>query len=214
MRLRLLHGGLSRSGEEENTLRIRCRWVSDDPFLEKYHDEEWGLPAHDDRKLFELLILEGVQAGLSWLTVLKKRENYRRAFDGFDAEKIALYDSKKVERLMHDEGIIRNRLKIKAAVENARAFFKVRQEWGSFDAFVWQFIGGKPKQNAWRRLEEVPKKTAESDAMSKELVRKGFRFAGSTICYAFMQAVGMVNDHTTDCFRHAELVREIVTTKW
>jgi DNA-3-methyladenine glycosylase I len=186
-------------------LKTRCRWVADDELYRKYHDEKWGVPAHDDGKLFELLILEGVQAGLSWLTVLRKRENYRRAFDGFDAEKIAAYDSKKVERLMEDKGIIRNRLKIKAAIENARAFLKVREEWGTFDAYLWQFIGGKPKQNFWRTLEEVPSKTAESEAMSKDLARRGFKFVGSTICYAFMQAVGMVNDHTTDCFRYAEL---------
>jgi DNA-3-methyladenine glycosylase I len=186
-------------------LKPRCRWVADDELYRKYHDEEWGVPAHDDGKLFELLILEGVQAGLSWLTVLRKRENYRRAFDGFDAEKIAAYDSKKVERLMEDKGIIRNRLKIKAAIENARAFLKVREEWGTFDAYLWQFIGGKPRQNSWPMLEEIPSKTAESEAMSKDLARRGFKFVGSTICYAFMQAVGMVNDHTTDCFRYAEL---------
>ena len=186
-------------------MKTRCRWVADDELYRKYHDEEWGVPAHDDGKLFELLILEGVQAGLSWLTVLRKRENYRRAFDGFDAEKIAAYDSKKVERLMEDKGIIRNRLKIKAAIENARAFLKVREEWGTFDAYLWQFIGGKPRQNSWPMLEEIPSKTAESEAMSKDLARRGFKFVGSTICYAFMQAVGMVNDHTTDCFRYAEL---------
>ena len=186
-------------------MKKRCKWVTDFEPYKKYHDEEWGVPAHDDGKLFELLILEGVQAGLSWLTVLRKRENYRRAFDGFDAEKIATYDSKKVERLMEDKGIIRNRLKIKAAVGNAGAFLKVREEWGSFDAYLWQFTGSTPKQNSWRTAEEVPNKTAESDAMSKDLTRRGFRFVGPTICYAFMQAVGMVNDHTTDCFRHAEL---------
>jgi len=186
-------------------VKKRCKWVTDFEPYKKYHDEEWGVPAHDDRKLFELLILEGAQAGLSWLTVLKKRENYRRAFDEFDAEKIAAYDSKRVERLMEDKGIIRNRLKIKAAIENARAFLKVREEWGSFDAYLWQFTGGKPKQNSWRTLEEVPNKTVEADAMSKDLTRRGFRFVGPTICYAFMQAIGMVNDHTTDCFRYAEL---------
>jgi DNA-3-methyladenine glycosylase I len=189
-------------------LKTRCRWVADDELYRKYHDEEWGVPAHDDRKLFEFLILEGAQAGLSWLTVLRKRENYRRAFDGFDAEKIAAYDSKKVERLMEDKGIIRNRLKIKAAIENARAFLKVREEWGTFDAYLWQFTGGKPKKNAWSMLEEIPSKTAESEAMSKDLARRGFKFVGSTICYAFMQAVGMVNDHTTDCFRYAELSKK------
>ena len=186
-------------------MKKRCKWVTDFEPYKKYHDEEWGVPAHDDGKLFELLILEGAQAGLSWLTVLKKRENYRRAFDEFDAEKIAAYDSKRVERLMEDKGIIRNRLKIKAAIENARAFLKVREEWGSFDAYLWQFAGGKPKQNSWRTMEEVPSKTAEADAMSKDLARRGFRFVGPTICYAFMQAIGMVNDHTTDCFRYAEL---------
>jgi DNA-3-methyladenine glycosylase I len=186
-------------------LKKRCKWVTDFEPYKRYHDDEWGVPAHDDRKLFELLLLEGAQAGLSWLTVLKKRENYRRAFDGFDAEKIAKYDSKRVERLMEDKGIIRDRLKIEAAIGNARAFLKVREEWGSFDAYLWQFTGGKPKQNSWRTLEEVPNKTAEADAMSKDLTRRGFRFVGPTICYAFMQAVGMVNDHTTDCFRYAEL---------
>ena len=186
-------------------MKTRCRWAANDELLKKYHDEEWGVPAHDDGKLFEFLILEGVQAGLSWLTVLRKRENYRRAFDGFNAEKIARYDSKRIERLMQDAGIIRNRLKLKAAVENARAFLKVREEWGSFDAYLWRFIGGRPKQNVWRAPEEVPNKTAESDAMSKDLAKRGFKFVGSTICYAFMQAVGMVNDHTTDCFRYSEL---------
>jgi DNA-3-methyladenine glycosylase I len=188
-------------------LKTRCRWVTDDELYRKYHDEEWGVPAHDDRKLFELLILEGAQAGLSWLTVLRKRENYWRALDGFDAEKIATYDSKKVERLLEDKGIIRNRLKIKAAIGNARAFLKVREEWGTFDAYLWQFTEGKPRQNSWRTPEKVPNKTAESDAMSKDLARRGFKFVGSTICYAFMQAVGMVNDHTTDCFRYDELLR-------
>jgi DNA-3-methyladenine glycosylase I len=186
-------------------LKKRCTWVKDDELYKKYHDEEWGVPAHDDRKLFELLLLEGAQAGLSWLTVLKKRENYRPAFDGFDVEKIAAYDSTKVAQLMEDKGIIRNRLKIGAAITNAQAFLKVRQERGSFDAYLRQFTGGNTKQNSWRTLQEVPSKTAESDAMSKDLARRGFKFVGSFICYAFMQAVGMVNDHTTDCFRHAEL---------
>ena len=186
-------------------MKTRCRWVADNELLQKYHDEEWGTPTHNDGKLFELLILEGVQAGLSWLTVLKKRENYKRAFDGFDAEKIALYGSERCERLMHDKGIIRNKLKIEAAIQNARAFLKVREEWGSFDAYVWRFMGGKPKQNGWRTPEEVPTKTAESDALSKDLAKRGFKFVGSTICYAFIQAVGMVNDHTTDCFRYSEL---------
>lgn len=186
-------------------MKTRCRWAATDELLKKYHDEEWGVPLHDDGKLFEFLILEGAQAGLSWLTVLKKRENYRRAFDAFDAEKIALYDEKRVGQLMQDEGIIRNRMKIEAAIQNARAFLKVRQEWGSFDAYIWRFTGGKPKQNCWRIPEEVPDKTAESDAMSKDLARRGFKFVGSTICYAFMQAVGMINDHTADCFRYNEV---------
>jgi len=186
-------------------LKTRCRWAANDELLKKYHDEEWGVPLHDDGKLFEFLILEGAQAGLSWLTVLKKRENYRRAFDVFDAEKIALYDEKRMGQLMRDEGIIRNRLKIEAAIQNARAFLKVRQECGSFDAYIWRFTEGKQKQNSRRTLEEIPGKTAESDAMSKDLAKRGFKFVGSTICYAFMQAVGMINDHTTDCFRYNEV---------
>ena len=186
-------------------MKTRCRWAANDEFLKKYHDEEWGVPLHDDGKLFEFLILEGAQAGLSWLTVLKKRENYRRAFDAFDAEKIALYDEKRVGQLMQDGGIIRNRLKIEAAIQNARAFLKIRREWDSFDAYIWRFTGGKPKQNCWRTPEEVPSKTAESDAMSKDLTRRGFKFVGSTICYAFMQAVGMINDHMADCFRYNEV---------
>ena len=189
-------------------LKTRCRWAGNDELMKKYHDEEWGVPVHDDVRLFEFLILEGAQAGLSWLTVLRKRENYRRAFDEFDAEKIALYKDNGVERLMQNEGIIRNRMKIEAALLNARAFLKVREEYGSFDAYVWRFTDGKQKQNSWKRPEEIPTKTAESDAMSKDLIRRGFRFVGSTICYAFMQAVGMVNDHTTDCFRHEELKKD------
>ncbi len=196
-----------------HSLKTRCRWAENDELLKKYHDEEWGVPLHDDTKLFEFLILEGAQAGLSWLTVLRKRENYRRAFDGFDAEKIALYKDDRVGRLMQNEGIIRNRLKIEAAILNARTFLKIREEWGSFDAYIWQFTEGKPKQNCWRTPEEVPTKTAESDAMSKDLVKRGFKFVGSTICYAFMQAVGMVNDHTIDCFRCSALRRVIRMTK-
>lgn len=189
-------------------MKTRCQWVTADELFTRYHDEEWGVPAHDDRKLFELLILEGVQAGLSWSTILKKRDNYRRAFDGFDAEKIALYDDQKIGRLMQDRGIIRNKLKIRATIENARAFLRVQQEYGSFDSYIWRFIGGRPKANSWRTPEEVPTKTVESEAMSKDLSRRGFKFVGPTICYAFMQAVGMVNDHTTDCFRFRELARE------
>jgi DNA-3-methyladenine glycosylase I len=168
-----------------------------------YHDREWGVPLHDDRALFEFLILEGAQAGLSWETILKKRENYRRAFDGFDARKIARYDRRKVERLLADPGIVRNRLKIAAAIGNAKAFLAVQKESGSFDAYIWKFVGGRPLENRRRALKDIPTRTAVSDAMSRELSRRGFKFVGSTICYAFMQAVGMVNDHLVGCFRHA-----------
>jgi DNA-3-methyladenine glycosylase I len=170
-----------------------------------YHDAEWGAPLHDDRALFELLILEGAQAGLSWSTVLRKRANYRRAFDGFDARRIAAYDDAKVAALLADAGIVRNRLKIAAAIANARAFLAVGKEFGSFDRYIWQFTGGRPVQNRWRSMDQVPARTAQSDAMSKDLGRRGFRFVGSTICYAFMQATGLVNDHLTGCFRHKEL---------
>ena len=183
----------------------RCAWALGDPVLLEYHDTEWGVPEHDDRKLFEFLVLEGVQAGLSWLTVLKKRENYRRAFDGFDPQRISRYDSKKVRSLLADAGIIRNRAKIAAAIGNAKAFLAVQKEFGSFDAYIWQFVGDKPKQNSRRSLREIPARTKESDAMSEDLRGRGFKFVGSTICYAFMQAVGMVNDHTVDCFRHTEV---------
>src|SRR6185436_12059920 len=172
-----------------------------------YHDREWGVPSHDDRHLFEMLILEGAQAGLSWITILRKRENYRRAFAGWDAEKIARFGEKDVARLMADAGIVRNRLKISAAIDNARAFLKVRGEFGSFDKYIWQFVGGMPIQNKRRSMRNVPACTRESDAMSRDLKQRGFRFVGTTICYAFMQAVGMVNDHLTSCFRHAELRR-------
>jgi len=167
----------------------------------RYHDEEWGVPVHDDRRLFEFLILEGAQAGLSWETVLRKRENYRRAFDGFDAAKVARYDKRKVRRLLADPGIIRNRLKISAAIANARAFLSVRKEFGTFDKYAWSFVGGKPKQNSWRKGEAVACTSPESDALSKDLKKRGFRFVGSTICYSFMQAVGMVNDHAVECHR-------------
>ncbi len=178
----------------------RCAWVSDDPLYIAYHDEEWGVPVHDDRTLFEFLILEGAQAGLSWITILKKRENYRRALDGFDANKIALYDAAKVRALLADSGIVRNKLKIAATIQNAKSFLAVQKEFGSFDVYIWQFVGGKPKLNRRKTMADVPAKTPESDAMSKDLLKRGFKFVGSTICYAFMQAVGMVNDHTTDCF--------------
>lgn len=167
----------------------------------EYHDKEWGVPVHDDRVLFEFLILEGAQAGLSWETILNKRENYRRAFDRFDAKKIARYDSKKVRSLMADAGIVRNRLKIASTISNAQAFLGVQNEFGSFDRYIWQFVGGKPKINHWKSSQRLPARTAESDAMSKDLKKRGFRFVGSTICYAFMQATGMVNDHAADCTR-------------
>ena len=182
--------------------KIRCGWVSDDPLYVDYHDHEWGIPVHDDRKLFEMLTLEGAQAGLSWLTVLKKREGYRRLFDGFDPRKVAEYREDRIAGLLRDAGIIRNRLKVESTVSNARAFLEVQKEFGSFDAYLWQFVNGSPRRNAWASLAEVPVSTAESDALSKNLKRRGFRFVGTTICYALMQAVGMVNDHTTDCFRY------------
>ncbi len=182
----------------------RCPWPVTPAYLD-YHDREWGVPLHDDRALFELLILEGAQAGLSWSTILNKRPNYRRAFDRFDARKIAAYDARKVRQLMADAGIVRNRLKIAAAIQNARAFLAVQKEFGSFDRYLWQFVGGQPIQNRWREMKQVPARTPESDAMSKDLQRRGFKFVGSTICYAFMQATGMVNDHLVSCFRHPQL---------
>ena len=183
----------------------RCAWADTDPLYCAYHDREWGVPLHDDRALFEFLILEGAQAGLSWITILRKRDNYRAAFDNFDPARIARYGADKIESLLQDAGIVRNRLKVEATINNARKFLDVQEKFGSFDAFVWQFVGGKPRQNHWRGLAEIPASTPESDAMSKELKRRGFKFAGSTICYAHMQATGMVNDHTVDCFRHKEL---------
>ncbi len=182
-------------------MKQRCEWCGEDPLYVEYHDKEWGVPVHDDRKFFEMLILEGAQAGLNWLTILRKRENYRKAFDNFDAEKIAKYDKAKVAKLLADAGIVRNRLKIAATIQNARAFLEVQKEFGSFDRYIWQFVGGKPKINQWKNLKEIPPKTAESDALSKDLKKRGFSFVGSTICYAFMQAVGMVNDHVARCFR-------------
>lgn len=182
----------------------RCAWPKSELDI-AYHDSEWGVPVHDDRLLFELLILEGAQAGLSWSTILKKRENYREAFDNFDAKKIARYDEKKVAALMANPGIVRNRLKIAATIRNARAFLDVQKEFGSFDRYIWQFVGGKPQVNPRKSLREIASRTAESDAMSKDLLKRGFKFVGSTICYAFMQAVGMVNDHTVECFRFREL---------
>jgi DNA-3-methyladenine glycosylase I len=183
---------------------VRCGWARNELSV-RYHDQEWGVPQHDDRKLFEFLILEGAQAGLSWDTILRKRENYRAAFDGFDPEAIAGYDRKKMAALMKDAGIIRNRLKIESAIKNARAFLVVRGETGSFDQYIWQFVGASPRVNSFRSLKQVPARTAESDAMSKDLKKRGFAFVGTTICYAFMQAVGMVNDHVVSCFRYREV---------
>jgi DNA-3-methyladenine glycosylase I len=183
----------------------RCAWAGSDTLYQHYHDEEWGVPLHDDQKLFELLILEGAQAGLSWITVLRKRENYRAAFDGFDAGRIARYSPAQIESLLQNPGIVRNRLKVNAAVSNAQKFLEVQAEFGSFDRFIWQFVAGQPIQNARHGMADVPSSTKESDAMSKELKRRGFKFVGSTICYAFMQATGMVNDHIVECFRHAPL---------
>lgn len=180
----------------------RCSWAAGNDLLIEYHDKEWGTPVHNDRKLFEFLILEGAQAGLSWLTVLKKREDYRKAFDNFDANKIALYDKNKFNRLLSNIGIIRNRLKIKSAIQNAEAFLRIKKEFGSFDRYIWKFVNYKPVTNSWKSLKQVPAKTKESDEMSRDLRKRGFNFAGSTICYAFMQAVGMANDHTKDCFKH------------
>jgi len=182
----------------------RCHWANNELSI-RYHDKEWGVPIHDDRLLFEFLILEGAQAGLSWDTILKKRANYRAAFDNFDAAKIARYAAGKVTQLLANPGIVRNRLKITAAIQNAKAFLAAQKEFGSFDAYIWRFVGGKPIKNRWRSSAKVPTHTGESDAMSKELKRRGFKFVGSTICYAFMQAVGMVNDHAVGCFRHAQV---------
>jgi DNA-3-methyladenine glycosylase I len=183
----------------------RCAWARDDLLMIAYHDKEWGVPIHQDRALFEFLILEGAQAGLSWSTILKKRPAYRAAFDRFDPRIIVRYDDARIAELLSNEGIVRNRLKVRAAVRNAEAFLKVQKEFGTFDQYVWQFVGGQPLQNRWRSMEEVPARTANSDAMSKDLVKRGFTFVGSTICYAFMQATGMVNDHLTSCFRYREL---------
>jgi DNA-3-methyladenine glycosylase I len=183
---------------------VRCTWAANELNI-SYHDEEWGVPVHDEHKWFEFLILEGAQAGLSWNTILKKRARYREVFDGFDPFKVARYDKKKVRELLRDAGIIRNRLKIDATISNARAFLEVQKEFGTFDAYIWRFVGGKPKQNARKTLKQVPPKTPESDALSKDLQKRGFRFVGSTICYALMQATGMVNDHMVSCFRYRDL---------
>jgi DNA-3-methyladenine glycosylase I len=182
----------------------RCKWVTKDQVYIDYHDLEWGVPLYDDQKLFELLILEGAQAGLSWITILKKRNNFRQAYDNFDPVKMAKYDEKKVKELLLNPGIIRNRLKVNAAIQNAKAFLEVQKEFGSFAKYIWQFVGGKSTLNHWPTFEAVPTKTSVSDTMSKDLVKRGFKFVGSTICYSFMQATGMVNDHTMDCFRYQE----------
>ena len=188
-------------------MKKRCEWAGSDPLYIEYHDKEWGVPLHDDRKIFEMLVLEGAQAGLNWLTVLRKRENYRKAFDNFDPTKVAKYDSEKFQKLLANEGIIRNKLKIHSVIQNARAFLEVQKEFGSFDAYIWQFVGGKPIRNSWKSMSELPAQTAESEAMSKDLKRRGFSFVGPTICYAHMQATGMVNDHVVSCFRYKEVER-------
>ena len=182
----------------------RCPWPTTEIYI-AYHDREWGVPNHDDRHLFEMLVLEGAQAGLSWSTILNKRANYREAFDNFDAERIARYDARRKAKLLGNPGIVRNRLKVEAAVQNAKAYLKARDEFGTFDRYIWQFVGGTPKQNRFKLMKDVPARTSESDAMSRDLLQRGFKFVGSTICYAYMQAVGMVNDHLVGCFRHAEI---------
>jgi DNA-3-methyladenine glycosylase I len=183
----------------------RCEWGGSDPLYIAYHDEEWGVPSYDDRHLFEMLLLEGAQAGLSWLTILKKRENYRKAFHGFDPKKIAAYSQRDIQRLLNDPGIVRNRLKIESAIKNARGMLKIVQEFGSFSSFLWRYVNNSPRQNAWKSLSELPTRTEQSDMMSNDLKKRGFHFIGSTICYAFMQSVGMVNDHIIGCFRYAEV---------
>jgi DNA-3-methyladenine glycosylase I len=187
-------------------VKQRCEWARGSALEREYHDKEWGMPVHDDTKLFEFLILEGMQAGLSWSTILKKRQGYVRAYDGFDARKIARYDTKKIKDLLSNPGIIRNRLKILASIANASGYLQVQEEFGSFDDYIWHFVDGKPKVNKWQSLNQIPDKTRESEAMSKDLKKRGFKFVGPTICYAFMQATGMVNDHTLDCFRYKEII--------
>ena len=183
----------------------RCEWSRSDPLYIAYHDNEWGVPVHDDKTLFEFLILEGAQAGLSWLTILKKRENYRKAFDGFDIDRVANYEETDLKRLLANSGIVRNRLKIASAIKNARGVLDIQEEYGSLDAYIWHYVDGTPRQNAWKSMGELPAKTELSEVMSKDLKKRGFNFVGPTICYAFMQAVGMVNDHTTDCYRYKEI---------
>ena len=185
--------------------KIRCKWCLSDPVYIRYHDREWGVPVQQDRKWFEFLVLEGAQAGLSWITILRKREAYRKAFDNFDFNKVANYNERKIQSLLKDEGIVRNRLKIRSTVQNAKAFLRIRDEFGTFNKYIWQFVDGKPICNGWKSLKQVPAKTELSDKLSKDLKQRGFTFVGSTICYAHMQATGMVNDHTVDCFRFKEL---------
>ena len=192
----------------------RCSWVKHGKIEEDYHDKEWGVPVYDDRLLFEFLVLEGAQAGLSWITILKKRARYREVFDNFDVQKILRYDERKIEALLNDSGIIRNKRKILSVLTNAKAFVEVQREYGSFARYIWSFTDGKPIQNRWKRQEEIPAKTEISEAMSKALKQRGFSFVGPTICYSFMQAVGMVNDHTTDCFRHGEILKDKRTKDW
>ena len=187
-------------------MKNRCQWCGSDRLYIAYHDCEWGVPVHDDRRLFEMLILEGAQAGLSWLTILKKRESYRKAFHGFDYRKIATYSQRDITRLLANSGIVRNRLKIESAIKNARGALDIRKEFGTLDSFLWRYVDGIPKQNAWKSMAELPTRTEQSDAMSKDLKQRGCNFVGPTICYAFMQAVGMVNDHTTDCFRYRDIM--------
>ncbi|MGD8456383.1 MAG: DNA-3-methyladenine glycosylase I [Anaerolineales bacterium] len=184
----------------------RCAWAGEEPLYVDYHDNQWGVPVHDDQMLFEMLILEGAQAGLSWSTILNKRENYQAAFDRFDPAVVATYDENKIQELLNNPGIVRNKLKVRAAVTNAQAFLEVQHEFGSFDAYIWGFVNHKPIINHWKTMGEIPAKTAEAEAMSKDMKKRGFKFVGPTICYAFMQAVGMVNDHTVDCFRHGQLL--------
>lgn len=183
----------------------RCPWAGSDPIYQQYHDAEWGIPAHDDRRLFEMLVLEGAQAGLAWITILRKREGYRKAFDNFDPAAVARYDRRRIARLLENKNIVRNRLKVESAVTNARAFLRIQDEQGSFDAYIWRFVDGHPTQNRWKSQGAIPAETAASKTMSKDLKRRGFRFVGPTICYAFMQATGMVNDHLVGCFRHKAL---------
>ena len=191
----------------DQTAPHRCPWAGSDPLYQRYHDTEWGIPAHDDRHLFEMLVLEGAQAGLAWITILRKRDGYRAAFDGFDPAAVARYDQRRVARLLENKKIVRNRLKVESAVSNAKAFLRVQGEHGSFDTYIWRFVDGQPKQNRWKDLGTLPAETPESTAMSKDLKRRGFTFVGPTICYAFMQATGMVNDHLVDCFRYKALSR-------